>query len=295
MAGMAQQPGEIIYDERARWAARWGATLLVSAAGALPCAVGALAVDVFGLPVQWHGYLLAGLLLLTMLTWGSAVAVAPLLGNTTLKARIAAKIAQQPGGEDFVSGAHFVGFAPTAELFQWDGDTDWDVGFLKIAGDTLAFWGDRCRWTLPKSSVLATRVAQAPDVPRIVIRWGQGELGGVVSITAREGKDTSQARQETLAIADAVGSWLSSENGREGPRWGWPPTQMDAPGGRPVAEIGLTGCIGILAALAIAVTTCLLVAMPVWTAGLKALAVMRAIAVGWPLLMIISELAMAGR
>ncbi len=289
------QDQQVIYTARARRLSRWSATLLVAAAGGLPSAVGVAAIRFWNLPVSIHVYVLVLVAAATVVTWGLALAVAPLLGSQRLRRRLAEKIAAQPGGREFIDGAFFVGFSPTEKLMQWDGDTDWDVGFLKVVGDTLAFWGDRCRWSLPRNAVARVEMVSKPDVPRVVLRWSEADLSGVAALTSREGWTVDRARQGAAMIQAAMHVWLAQTNGGEGVRWGWPPTEVDAPGGHPVADIGLVGCLGLMAAFAIAATTCLLVALPQYTAGLKALGIMQAVAVGWPLLVVVSELAVAGR
>jgi len=269
--------------------------LLMAAAGAVPSALGVAAIKFAHIPVHDHVYVFVVAAFVTLVVWGVAMVVAPLLGSGPLRDRLAEKIARKPGGREFVDGAKFVGFAPTEKLMHWDGDTDWDVGFLKVVGDCLAFWGDRCRWSLPQSAVSSVELISQPDVPRILVRWSQGELSGVVALTSRAGPTVSRAKKEAEIIQAELRLWLARADGHAGPAWGWPPTELDAPGGREIGDIGLTGCVGGLAAIVIAVTTCLLVGLPAYTAGLKALGIMEAIAVGWPLLVIISEAAVAGR
>lgn len=288
------QADSVVYSARARRRLRWAATGLIAAAGAWSSAAGVCLIHIAHVAPRLHLYILLAVAIAAVLSLLLAIPRAPLIGNAGLRRRIAEKIGRQPGGAQFLENAHFVGLAPTAELVLWDGDSDWDVGFAKPVGDTLVFWGDRSRCSLPRTAIWAIDVVDRPDVSRVIIRWSAGDLSGVIALTSREGHTTGEARRNAAALVSHLTSWWQHSNGAPGPAWGWPPTEEEVPGGRPPGQTAPIACLGALAAIAITVTSSLLVAAPAYAAGLKALAVMHAIAVGWPLLVVISEIAVGG-
>jgi len=278
-----------VYGPAQRFQWRWTAALFLALVLGLPSFAALAALRVFDVAPTWHPYLVAGVIVVTFALFPFAAGRASLFGNGWLRRRLAAKIATTDEGQTHLAEAVFVGFSPAEPLLAWQGDTDWDVGFLRVAGEMLVYWGDRCRWSLPRSAVRNVNPGPESELPRVLIFW-RADVGehGVVSLTPRDVASTRQLPGQRDRLFARLQLWLADEEAQGGPFWGFPPT--GAEGGRPVGRVTAWGCLAGLALLTIAITTWLLVSWPKYLAGQHYVAMLEALALGLPTLVVIGEL-----
>ncbi|HEU4753619.1 MAG TPA: hypothetical protein VFU47_10970, partial [Armatimonadota bacterium] len=134
----------------------------------------------------------------------------------------------------------FVGVTPGEERKQFDGDTDWDVGFLLLNPGWLAYYGDQVWFCLRPDQVDTIEVyppgksGPLTEV-RLNVRWRDAAAGlaGRLSFAVRSFRSRAESRVRLEALRDQLQAWKSAPQ----PAAGWqgqplPPVQV--PGGTPV-------------------------------------------------------------
>jgi len=187
-----------------------------------------------------------------------------LAGNAGLRRRLATH--QDPAA---LSEAEFVGFSPGQDLRIWHGETDRDIGFLRIEGGTLIYRGDDYEWALPAELVDHLDLAAAEgSLPRIVIHWHvPREVSRTLSLESREAASLTGVRRATGELFGRLKDWYRRQPGAEGagaegafaegapagegmalatakPPFGLPPT--DVSGGQIVDQPASGSCVTIL-------------------------------------------------
>jgi len=177
-----------------------------------------------------------------------------LAGNAGLRRRLATH-----HGPDSLSQAEFVGFSPGQDLRIWHGETDRDIGFLRLEGGTLIYHGDDYEWALPAELVDHLDLAAAEgSLPRIVIHSHvPREVSRTFSLESREAASLSGVRRATTALFAQLRDWYRRQPGAEGapaeegtalatakPPFGLPPT--DVSGGQVVDQPASGSCVTIL-------------------------------------------------
>jgi len=81
----------------------------------------------------------------------------------------------------------FVGISPEARPLSYDGFYDWDLGFLTISADRLAFQGEKTGFALDRERVSEVRLApgapQVSDAGWIFVGWRDSETGTAGTFT----------------------------------------------------------------------------------------------------------------
>lgn len=279
----------LVYAPVVRRRLRWAVAILTAIAVSLPCAVAAVLLQELRVAAHLHVYAALGAAVATVGALAVVTNRLPLLGNGWLRRRVKAKVASSEEGAEFVREGVFVGFSPCAELMRWHGESDWDVGILRLVGDVIAFWGDRSRWAVPRDAVRGIELDETAIPHRVLISWrvGPGE-SGTAAIVWRDGDSVSASSRGAAKLLEQIEAWAKLSDGEPGPRWSLPPTgPMD---GVPIGRVTGWGCLGALAVLGIAVVTWLLVGLPAYNAGLGVLSFLYAAAVGLPALVLMAEL-----
>jgi hypothetical protein len=194
------------------------------------------------------GTALAGLALVAsaLLPWLGQDRVA-LLGNRGLRHALYGRLQPEPV-------SMFVGFSPGGEVRSWEGETDQDVGFLELVGNTLVYRGDRHAFTLRRESLDGLGLASlgGPQTAawgpvRIAVRWrAPGEPGQVFTLASREAGRLAQANRATRALAERLQVWLrEGDSGPDlAPVLGPPPT--DVRGSVPLDRPAPGSCLSAL-------------------------------------------------
>lgn len=250
---------EPLFNARRRAINRNLGALCLLAAGALPYAAAFLALALC--PALEHGpagQALAAVALVTsaLLPWALQGRVA-LLGNPSLRRGLARRLGELAQGE-------FVGFSPGEGVMSWDGETDQDVGFLQVEGNTLVYRGDRFCFSLRRENVdemaLQGMLGERPGAAgaagrgvtlgpvRIALYWHTpGDPSRVFTLASREAGTLAEANRATRALAERLQAWWTQEQPEaETPvLLGPPPT--DTRGGVPLDRPAPGSCLSALA------------------------------------------------
>lgn len=220
--------------------------------GALPFVAGLLAIQMLGdqpsgsLPalVAFGSFVVGGLLpWLTQNVMGLA-------GNGRLRQRLAQTLAERMD----LRQACFVGFSPGAEFRVWHGETDRDVGFLRLDEHRLVYEGDEYRWSLPAEYIDHMEMSP-PEIglQRIIIHWHlPREAARTLSLESREAGSISRARKATHELYVRLKEWYRNPGPAQAegelaamPVSGLPPTDLS--GGQIVDQPASGSCVSILA------------------------------------------------
>lgn len=237
------------------------AACVTTISGAAPFVAGLLVMQTLG--DAPHGPLAAAVAALSfalggLLPWLSQDLMG-LAGNGRLQRSLRRHLTETEACD--LSGACFVGFSPGERLHVWQGETNRDIGFLTITGDTLIYRGDDFSWSLPRDLIdhLDLTPIEA-GMQRILIRWHEPrEAGRAFSIESREALTVSRARNATRALfaqlkewhkqptatAAADGEGAEPAQKRQGLELGLP--AIDQTGGQMIEEPPSGSCLSILA------------------------------------------------
>lgn len=227
------------------------AAIVTMLAGAAPFVLGLLALQFLGdhpsglvpAAVAMAAFVLGGVLpWLTQNVMGLA-------GNTGLRQRLAARLADGP-----LDDAIFVGFSPGQDLRVWHGETDRDIGFLRLEPEALVYRGDLFAWALPHEMI--DHLDMTPPeggVSRVIVHWHvPREVSRTFSVESREARSLTGARKATRELFARLKEWHRADAargpGRPGPAdgpLGLPP--IDVTGGQVVDQPASGSCTSILA------------------------------------------------
>ncbi len=278
----------IVYTPRLREVLHWSATVAMAAFVGAPSACAVILIEMTDIPQRLQGAVAGIAAAVTLGLFFVGLNYLPLLGNEYLRRRVERKIVEQEGGEQFIEKAAFVGFSPTEQLMRWSGESDWDVGFLAIQGDVIAYWGDKGRWSLPRQAVQEVTHDEQAGMSRVLIGWQADGQIGTAAIVSRHARSMAAVRANNEALAQLIQAWRQQGDGAPGPRWGLPPAVAD--GGIAIGQVSGWGCMGALAVLGIGITTWLLVGLPAYNSGMGIVAWLEGVAIIAPALVVASEL-----
>lgn len=202
-----------------------------------------------GLESSAAGSALAGVavLLSALLPWALHGRLT-LLGNRQLEQALRQRLGPEAVGE-------FVGFSAGAEIRSWEGETDQDLGFLALEGNSLVYWGDQYSWSLRQQSIDQIQLQSlAGDQPtpvgllRVTVYWhGPRDPGRALTLASREADTLAQANLATRELHAQLRRWWS-EGAPEAeltPLLGAPPT--DTRGGVLLDRPAPGSCLSALA------------------------------------------------
>jgi Zn-dependent protease with chaperone function len=135
-----------------------------------------------------------------------------LRGYGALRRRLRQKLEResaQPGSGE----ALFAGFAPARLPRIYEGLYDWDMGFLSIEDDHLAYLGEQVRFALRRDQVTAVRLgAGGPGwlrAPRIYVTW-HDEIQATdrtFNLRAAEARSMRQLGRDARSLAKRLQAW----------------------------------------------------------------------------------------
>jgi Zn-dependent protease with chaperone function len=112
-------------------------------------------------------------------------------------------------------GGTFVGFGPDSEPRIYEGNFDWDMGFLTLTGDRLTYIGEQARFGLDRGQVTGIELASgAPNwirTRRLYVRWTDGTASGVFHLRGAGVRWLSRVGRESDALADRLNRWRGGE------------------------------------------------------------------------------------
>ena len=107
--------------------------------------------------LQWLGYSIAAIAVIV--TYLTILNFSAVWGYRQFKEKLAKQLAA--AGID-VSQGTFIGFSPEAELKNYEGCSNWDIGFLFLAGQRLCYIGEQVRFALKFDQITQTTVEIDP-------------------------------------------------------------------------------------------------------------------------------------
>ena len=110
----------------------------------------------------------------------------------------------------------YVGFSPTAAPRLYEGNSNWDIGYLFLRSDRICYCGEETKFTLRQDQITAIKHAEglpgllAPN--RIYIAWTDSERGtcGVFNISCGKVDSVLHARKLNVDLAHRLQAWWKS-------------------------------------------------------------------------------------
>ena len=110
----------------------------------------------------------------------------------------------------------YVGFSPTAAPRLYEGNSNWDIGYLFLRSDRLCYCGEETTFALRQDQITAIKHAEglpgllAPN--RIYIAWTDSEGGscGVFNLSRGNVDSVLQARNLNVDLAHHLQAWWKS-------------------------------------------------------------------------------------
>jgi len=134
-----------------------------------------------------------------------------LRGYPELRRALARRLAER--GID-VSEGLFVGYSPGAHPALFEGDTNFDVGFLLLCSDELRYYGDALSFALPKEQIAAIRLtAPLQGIRRTVICWRAPDTGlGAMTLEPLDVRTIGELRRACRPLAQRLLAWWGGED-----------------------------------------------------------------------------------
>ncbi len=138
------------------------------------------------------------------------------LGYEALGARLAARLSRE-GIDPLRAGGRFAGFGPHGEARSYEGHTVWDVGFVLLGRDALAYAGDQTRFRLRREEIAGVRLGPGSPsplpLPHLYIDWRDAE-GRLQTLFFRgRGKSLVGANRATKRLAEEISAWRTAGTG----------------------------------------------------------------------------------
>ena len=110
----------------------------------------------------------------------------------------------------------YVGVSPTAAPRLYEGNSNWDIGYLFFRSDRICYCGEETKFALRQDQITAIKHADglpgllAPN--RIYIAWTDSSRGtcGVFNLSCGNGASVLQARKLNVALAHRLQAWSKS-------------------------------------------------------------------------------------
>ena len=164
-------------------------------------------------PLKWIVFALA--LPSTLLAFLLLANYSPRFTRGKLQSALDKKLAAQGIQAESWSGV-YVGFSPTAAPRLYEGNSNWDIGYLFLRSDRLCYCGEETTFALRQDQITAIKHAEglpgllAPN--RIYIAWTETERGscGVFNISRGNVDSVLQARNLNVDLAHHLQAWWKS-------------------------------------------------------------------------------------
>jgi len=164
-------------------------------------------------PLKWIVFALA--LPSTLLAFLLLANYSPRFTRGKLQPALDKKLAVQGIQAESWSGV-YVGFSPTAAPRLYEGNSNWDIGYLFLRSDRLCYCGEETTFALRQDQITAIKHAEglpgllAPN--RIYIAWTDTERGscGVFNISRGNVDSVLQARNLNVDLAHHLQAWWKS-------------------------------------------------------------------------------------
>jgi len=150
--------------------------------------------------------------------------------------------------------AEHVGFSPGHDVQYYDGDSCWDVGFLRLETDRLNYYGDRAAFSLSASQVQEVSVDNHEVLvwkfPWVRISWQQTADSGpqIFRLQMRDATTMKDLRRRTESMAAELEDWRHERKGASTASnlLGLPPLLDDIP--QPAGGLPQEGFVSVFVA-----------------------------------------------
>jgi Zn-dependent protease with chaperone function len=164
-------------------------------------------------PAKWLVFALA--LPVTLLAFLLLANYSPRFIRGNLLPALNKKLAAQGIQADSWSGV-YVGFSPTAAPRLYEGNSNWDIGYLFFRSDRICYRGEETRFALRQDQI--TAIKHADGLPgllstnRIYIAWSDAERGtcGVFNISCGHVDSILHAKKLNVDLAHRLQAWWKS-------------------------------------------------------------------------------------
>ena len=164
-------------------------------------------------PFKWVIFAFA--LPATLLAFLLLANYSPRLTRGKLQPALNTKLAAEGIQAESWSGV-YVGFSPTAAPRLYEGNSNWDIGYLFLRSDRICYCGEETKFTLRQDQITAIKHAEglpgllAPN--RIYIAWTDSERGtcGVFNISSGKVDSVLHARKLNVDLAHRLQAWWKS-------------------------------------------------------------------------------------
>jgi Zn-dependent protease with chaperone function len=164
-------------------------------------------------PCKWIIFALA--LPATLLAFLLLANYSPRFTHSKLQPALNTKLAAEGIQAESWSG-FYVGFSPTAAPRLYEGNSNWDIGYLFFRSDRICYCGEETKFTLRQHQITAIKHADglpgllAPN--RIYIAWADSERGtcGVFNISCGNVDSVLHARKLNVDLAHRLQAWWKS-------------------------------------------------------------------------------------
>jgi hypothetical protein len=202
------------------------------------------------------------------------------LGYRRLRRRMARNLRDEGIDPDPWQGV-FVQLSPADRPRIYDNFTNWDVGFLFLFADRLAYLGDSARFALPREAIerqwLGPSSCEPSHPANVYLAWRDAarNKSGVLGFSLGEGGTLRRLRRDTPAFAEQLETWRRAlpSSTAAAPEWAQLalPELSEAPS-RAIREVvniqSFAVAIVLECALAAAVAWLVAWFLPVWNSGL---------------------------
>ena len=119
-----------------------------------------------------------------------------------------------PTREELLATADSLPVRPVAIEAQWDGDTDWDVGFLSLEPGKMVFFGDQIWFGLRPDQLHWAELDPPKDggafvEVRLKMGWHDAHTGhsGILSLAIRDFRNRAEARRKLTDLRARLEAW----------------------------------------------------------------------------------------
>ena len=173
----------------------------------VPAIFARLMVELPTAGLRWLGYVV-GLGIMLVLFW-RVIDVVPLWGFQSLQKRFADRLQQK--GIDVGTGL-FVGFSPNDEPRYYEGFSNWDIGYLFIGREGMAYMGEQTQFVLTPQQVtaifLGCRDASSwINTSDIYVSWRWGDRSGTFNLQPTQGQSLTQLKGKVSALKQRLEQW----------------------------------------------------------------------------------------
>ena len=136
----------------------------------------------------------------------------PRLARGTVVSSLNKKLASE-GVQSAPWSGVFVGYSPGATLRLYEGNANWDIGYLFFRSDRICYYGEEAKFALRQNQITSIKLTSGlPSLipnQRIYVAWKDDERGtcGVFNLACGQADSMLHARKITADLARRLEAW----------------------------------------------------------------------------------------